>query len=550
METTITNNIIKNNITNIYMFKNPLRFFLNIEKIYKLEKSYVDLLKDDDVSWTTPANFKIRKYYGKKDFRMLKLPNLLNFFFLYNKCKNEDKFYDFNRISLFSRVKVNVDTGDFVSYVYQIQLEKDLDLLTKYDYLYKFDIKSFYSSINTHILQEETKITFGDRFIRNLNDGYSSGILMGNYISLFLAEKFLQKIMEIINNKLIETIGISQFKLYNFSDDIYIFGYEKNESLIKKIINEVLFDFSLELNDSKFEKIDYLSHNNNNILTKYWKKIIHKQLLATNVDGITYNDKIKNNTDDDGYYLNILNQLIYRRNLLQDEKKKSIFINGFFKSKFFNYMNFNDFNITRENLHQIQFIIKNHPETVLYIIEKIKTMKNKKFNDEFFDFLKTTFFNSLEKDFYEEQLYYYFAIKKYNTNYNFEKEIIEKVMKSNNQILSSYFVMNEIDCGNHGYALEYLNEKNNNWILNYHIILKNKDTLDIDTYLNKYLCPKMAKESKRYVYIDFYKKLLDNNYKIINSISSVSTKINEFISEKNKEKTANASMINDYYNFI
>ena len=110
--------------------------------------------------------------------------------------------------------------------------------------------------------------------------------------------------------------------------------------------------------------------------------------------------------------------------------------------------------------------------------------------------------------------------------------------------------MNEIDCGNHGYALEYLNEKNNNWILNYHIILKNKDTLDIDTYLNKYLCPKMAKESKRYVYIDFYKKLLDNNYKIINSISSVSTKISEFISEKNKEKNANASMINDYYNFI
>lgn len=545
MKTTISNTLIKNNLTNIYMFKNPLRFFLNIDKIYNLEKSYINSLKDEDVSWTTPANFKIRKYYGKSEFRMLKLPNLLNFFFLYHKCKNEHNFFDFNSISAFSRVKVNIRTGDFVSYVYQKQLEKDLDLLTKYDYLYKFDIKSFYSSINTHILQEETKITFGDRFIGNLNDGYSSGILMGSYISLFLAEKFLDKIMRKINDKLIEIIGITKFKLYNFSDDIYVFGYEKNERSIKKIINEVLFDFSLELNDSKFEKLDYLSLNNNNVLTKYWKKVIHKQSLSTNVDGITYSEKIKNKTNDEGYYLNILNQLIYRRNLLQDEKKKSIFINGFFKSKFFNFMNFNDFNITRENLHQIQFIIKNHPETVLYIIEK---MKNIKFNDDFFDFLKTTFFNSLDKEFYEEQLYYYFALKKYNTNYKFEKEIIEKVMKSNNQILSSYFVINEIDCDD--YALEYLNEKNNNWVLNYHIILKSKDKIDIDTYLKKYLCPRMVKETKRYVYIDFYKKLLDNNYKIINSISGVSTKINEFILEKNKEKEENASMISDYYDFI
>lgn len=548
MKTTITNTLFKNNLTNIYMFKNPLRFFLNIDKIYELEKTNIDSLCDEDVSWTTPANFKIRKYYGKSEFRMLKLPNLLNFFFLYRKCKNENDFYDFNNISAFSRVKVNIETGDFVSYVYQIQLEKDLDLLTKYDYLYKFDIKSFYSSINTHILQEEIKISFDDRFIRNLNDGYSSGILMGSYISLFLAEKFLDNIMRRINDKLIETIGLSNYKLYNFSDDIYVFGYEKNENLIKKIINEVLFDFSLELNDSKFEKIDYLSHNNNNVLTKYWKKIIHKQLLSNNVDGITYSDKIKNNTNDDGYYLNILNQLIYRRNLLQDEKKKAIFINGFFKSKFFNFMNFNNFYITRENLHQIQFIIKNHPETVLYIIEKIKKMKDKKFNDAFFDFLKTTFFNSLEKEFYEEQLYYYFALKKYNTNYKFEKEIIQKVMKSNNQILSSYFVINEIDCED--YALEYLNEKNNNWILNYHIILKAKDKLNIDVCLKKYLCPRMAKETKRYVYINFYKKLLDNNYKIINSISCVSTKINEYILEKNKEKKENASMINDYYYFI
>lgn len=548
MKTTITNTLIKNNLTNIYMFKNPLRFFLNIDKIYDLEKASIDLLSDDDISWTTPANFKIRKYYGKSEFRMLKLPNLLNFFFLYHKCKNETNFFDFNNISAFSRVKVNIETGDFVSYVYQIQLEKDLDLLTKYDYLYKLDIKSFYSSINTHILQEETKITFNDKFIRNLNDGYSSGILMGNYISLFLAEKFLENIIRKINDKLIEKIGLNRFKLYNFSDDIYVFGYEKNENLIKKIISEVLFDFSLELNDSKFEKIDYLRHNNNNVLTKYWKKIIHKQLLATNVKGITYNDKIKNDNDEKGYYLSILNQLIYRRNLLLDEKKKTIFINGFFKSKFFYYMDFNDFIITRETLHQIQFIIKNHPETVLYIIEKIKKVKNKPFDVTFNDFLKTAFYNSLEKEFYEEQLYYYFALKKYNKDYKFEKEIIEKVMKNSNQILSSYFVMNEIDCDD--YTLEFLNLKNNNWILNYHIILKNKDRINSNDYLEKYLCPRMAKETKKYVYIDFYRKLLDNNCKIINSISRVSTKINEFILEKNKEKEENSSMINDYYDFI
>ena len=210
------------------------------------------------------------------------LPNLLNFYVLYEHVKSFPNFENIALISSFSRVSSSLKTGDFKVYNYQNHLEKDLCRLTIFDTLFRFDIKSFYNSIYTHYLVEYTKFleyiykSFpNDRYITWLNYGKTGGILAGNYISLYLVEFYLREVMQKLDTRLKE-LNINHF-IENFSDDIYIFSNKTNENKIIECLNVVLFDYNLEANSSKYITYDYITYNNENLVTKYWKTVIRKQ---------------------------------------------------------------------------------------------------------------------------------------------------------------------------------------------------------------------------------------------------------------------------------
>lgn len=130
------------NINYIYMFKNPVRFFVDIKEL----------------DWTKPFSFNIRKHYGKSDLRSIEFPNMVNIFVMFSLLNKESYFPKFPSMKN-SRMIVNLTTGDFPASQYKTCLEKDKMDLVEYDLLYKMDIKSFYDTIYTHNLKSTLKVS-------------------------------------------------------------------------------------------------------------------------------------------------------------------------------------------------------------------------------------------------------------------------------------------------------------------------------------------------------------------------------------------------------
>lgn len=418
------------------------------------------------------------------------LPNLLNFYVLYEHVKSFPNFENIALISSFSRVSSSLKTGDFKVYNYQNHLEKDLCRLTIFDTLFRFDIKSFYNSIYTHYLVEYTKFleyiykSFpNDRYITWLNYGKTGGILAGNYISLYLVEFYLREVMQKLDTRLKE-LNINHF-IENFSDDIYIFSNKTNENKIIECLNVVLFDYNLEANSSKYITYDYITYNNENLVTKYWKTVIRKQ--KTHELSL-----LKNSVSPDmKYNMNFINQIIYRMTKLQEPKLQAVFVKNFFKGSFFTRIDPNIYNFTFENLHQLQFIMKKFPETILYIMPKIRRYDLvKQHMPNFF----LVFFNEIiNSKYYEEHMYVLYGLHTLNVDeISKNKKIFEAVMSTGNQILKSYFIINYLP---KGYDLRSLLVKNEeNWFLNYHIIMKMNDS-NLDDDIDEYLIQNLLKQS-------------------------------------------------------
>ena len=90
----------------------------------------------------------------------------------------------------------DLEIGEFSALSYYESLKKDIFNLTKYDNLLIMDIKSFYGRIYTHDLNfNEIK----EKRVTSMNLGRTNGLLLGSYLSLFIAEKYLLRIY--INNK-------------------------------------------------------------------------------------------------------------------------------------------------------------------------------------------------------------------------------------------------------------------------------------------------------------------------------------------------------------
>ena len=251
-------------LKNIYNFKNPIRHFINVDNV--IYPNNVTDITVKELAWTEPIKFRIRK--GENDFRTLKFPNFLNFCVLYLKIKEENDFLTISKMDNHKRMEPNIITGDFKANSYSLNLENDFESLCIYDNLIKADIKSFYGRLYLHDL------SLGDfeQYVGNLNKGKSNEILLGNYISLFIAERFLKKISDELLKNFQEKNIDCQFSY--FSDDFYFFCNEEDNQSVLKIFCEVLEKYELEMNNDKTEYWNYENYSDMNLVEKYWKKIV------------------------------------------------------------------------------------------------------------------------------------------------------------------------------------------------------------------------------------------------------------------------------------
>ncbi len=527
----------------LYNFKNTIRFFMNIED---LDYSDVDL---GHISWTKPFNFRIRK--DDNSFRTLRIPNIYNFKAAYDyyEANIHDGNFDLNNLEGLDsnkRMEISYELGEFKEKSYDKWQQIDYNMLIKYDLLLRYDIKSFYDNIYTHyIFKGISNDNISDSSLFRMYSGRTSGIIMGNYISLYAAEVLSSKISSELKSRL---ENVDCYFSY-FSDDFYIFVNHSDKERVTKIFDEVLEKFNLNKNEEKIKIYDYLSYTNDNVIEKYWKtiaKIIREKKYYQSLE-IASGKLEKNNN------LGFTNQLIYRLNKLDEYKKQKVFIVNFFKSRFFRKIDFSNTYFNEYIYHQILFLIKKFPEILLYIdsiIDSFEEFKNNSFKETIIRFYN----NSLETNYHDEQLYYYYFINKLGiTDKIKNKETRKKVLNSDNHVLISYYIMNNMfETEEINIIKNYADEEY--WLEYYYIILNDSDLyLDLENSVMKYLIPEKASRHDMILpYKNFYMKNLSHRRNILYDIHEVSNVIEEYFFVKypiKEEAESSGAIITEEYPF-
>lgn len=531
---------------NNYCFNNAVRHFLYIDDLIYPE--FQDT--GENLSWASPIKLKIKKDYESNNYRIIKMPNILNFKYCYEYYKTLPNFDKINDISRNSRMSVNYNNGTFKEKSYSKSLNKDLQILCVYDRLLKMDIKSFYDRIYNHIVF--ALVSSKDRYYSSMNNGDTNGLILGNYISLYFAEIMLKKISDELEEK-IQQENINVTFSY-FSDDFYFFCDKKDVEKIETIFNEVLVSNNFSESEDKRLDVKYDEYNNDNIIDRYWKKIINCQNENNekwNKILEERNEKVDSNKNK--YYYLILNQLLYRASLLEkcgskNSKKQNILVNGFFKSMYWYILDESLYKFTYENVHQLTYIYKEYPETILYSVKKFKNI-----NSSLLLMLKKNilklFEKTLDENFEERQLYFAYACLTLYDDFEKLPELFEKVIKSKNQLLISYLLFNSNSFKN--YTLEnnianLLNESEDSWFVNYHylLLMYNEKIIsinDLANYIVNYLLPKATKKGlARKNYLFFYSENLKANKKFIAMNNEVITSIDTYLRIRNhyKESTS------------
>lgn len=488
------------NLNNKYNFKNPVRHFFNIDKISFDGLTELDV---DCLSWTTPIPFKIYKTDNSE--RTIKFPNLLNFYHTLKVFESEPCFEKIEKMSNKKRVNPDLNTGEFSVLSYDKSIQSDFFNLVKYDKLLILDIKSFYGRIYLH----DYNFPFDDKKeqrVGALNLGRSNGLLLGNYLSLYLAEVYLKK----IEDELDKEIKVSSLDCHYeyFSDDFYFFCYNKDIDKIKQIFSKVLDNYDLQVNNEKVEIIDFDDYSRKNNLDKLWKKIINISMEK--------DKKLSLNK-----HPSFFTQLNYRLSQIEDIKYKRVFLVNFFKTKYFYELDTKKYALSESDFNYICYIYKLMPECILYSVDKVKNMGGFDYN-KFRDFLEARYKSSLNFNRYEEQLYYYYAIKKCENDemlIKYKKE----VLNSENQILISYYLIDGI-IQKEEYEIDV---SENKWLQNYHYLLKyDKDNINI-------LIPKYAtKEKQKNSYRTFYKTNIDKNLSIVCPIDKLQEQISNYLKKR------------------
>lgn len=528
----------------IYMFKNPIRFFLNIDKFdyqnidnlnYSMEKINVRKIGTD---WTKPTNFFIKKSIASKETRVLKFPNLVNFRVLYNFAKQDLEYKKFlNKKEKTYRIGdekdrmyINLDLGDFDKGIYKKQIEKDLFSIVKFGRLYKIDINNFYDSIYTHKLKIDYEV-----ILTSLNNGSTKGIILGNVISLIFAQKFLNKVIL----KFISENVNKNYKIEYFSDDIFIFTNNQNIDDLKNKITMNFSKYDLTLNFKKNKEFGYIDYNSSYILDKLWITIWNKfnayiQKIE-NKNRVIFSELKKSNSSDiDEIYqkrkiclkFHFLNQLIYKHEQIEDESLKRSFIIGWFNNShlFSREKYFKNNKLSEVDSHRLLYLIKLYPEILLYLAVIFKKFSIE-FNDEFINILKEYYLESLNTMFYEEQVYYAFFLITF-LKYDFNDDFLRK---NSNYVLKAFLIKNGF--------LKNLCNNQESWILNYEITLSNS-TLNIKEFeykelISKWLVLNDKEKNKDSLYYEFFKKnLFDNKISLFKDTKDILKAIENYMIQK------------------
>ncbi|MDO5516401.1 MAG: hypothetical protein Q4F66_02530 [Clostridium sp.] len=501
-------------LNNLYNFKNPIKHFLNIDSfIFPDNITSYDI---KDLSWTIPIKFRVKKSEDK--YRTLKMPNILNFKASYEHFKDLPDFESIQAIDYgHKRLSANIETGDFESGEFDRQLERDFEKLCIYDVLLKVDIKEYYGRIYTHYIDLQNH---NEQYLSNMNLGATNGLIMGNYLSLYFAEVNLNNISNEILAKI--TALDLQCEFSYFSDDFYFFCNKSDIDNVINIFDEVLEKYDLERNDTKKEIWTYESYNNYNIVERYWKKIIAKC-------NIKFDEEINDNR------LYFINQLMYRMSKLSSIKLKKVFINNFFKTSYFQNLDLNKYEMRSYDYHQLCFIFKFSPESMIYAISKFNEKHDFHEKQLLYKFFFVRYREALESTFHEEQLYFYFAIKRLGFTDILDR-FKELVIRSNNQILISYYLKDRAFNENQINKLKE-NEDEEYWFQNYHLILYcNEMRENMDDSILRYLVPRCAdKQRQKQSYINFYKINLEAGIPIIRDIDNTYSEIKDYLNLKAQE---------------
>lgn len=506
----------------IYNFKNPVRHFFDIDNLIFRNPGVIDI---EDTCWTVPVKFRVLK--DESDFRTLKFPNILQLVIAYEHFKNFSEFTNpYELEPTHKRLNAQMDTGDFAIGSYEEQLQTDFNNLCVYDNLLRLDIKDFYGRIYTHYLDFGT---LPDRYLTNLNNGATNGIIMGNYLSLYFAEQHLCKISQRIEQEL-GIVGIDCEYSY-FSDDFYFFCNKHDNELITEIFDKVLEEFDLERNSHKSTIYDYSSYTEETIMTRYWKKI--NAYCNTHFR----NDSTKNR-------LVFINQLVYRISDFSIKNKRT-FINNFFKGKYFYDIagKLNKYELKDYDYHELCYLYRTSPEALLYSINLIRQIPN--FDvDRMKKFFEVRYKESLKNSHHDVQLYYYYAITVLGLTDIFDNTS-DFVLKTENQLLISYYIqLNLFSEQQYQQLKNFTDEKY--WLQNYHLILNRAELNgDLETSINTYLIPKkcFAANTATYIarkqnYYNFYYDNLVAGRTIIVDPEDMSTAIDMYLNCRFTEEAA------------
>lgn len=512
-----------------YNFKNTIRFFIDIEN---LDFSKV---QQDKSSWAEPFKFRLRK--NEKSFRTLQIPNIYNFKLAYDYYSNTISQFGYNfenleSLDLHKRMKISYELGEFKENSYDEWQLIAYNQLIDYDLLIRCDIKSFYDNIYTHyIFNDVTSDLHIDKPLSHMNCGRTGGIIMGNYISLFVAELLSKKISSRFENRINE-LGLDCDFSY-FSDDFYIFTSNDNKDKVIKIFDEVLEEFRLEKNEDKLEVFDYLKYTNEDVVEKYWKIITRECKNQQYKQGIEIAKGVRKYNNN----LFFTNQLIYRLNKLEDYRKKRVFIVNFFKSAFFRTIDFRSTYFNEYNYHQLLYLIKEFPEISLYIgniLDSFEEFKSLEFINKIINFYN----RSLSSNYHDEQLYLYYLLYKLGVTEKVKnEEMNKKVLDSKNYILISYYIANSMfNTDEINIIKGYCDESY--WLVYYYLIL-NDQTLfsDLENSVNKYLIPNSAKTvDVKNAYKEFYIDNLNVKNEILVPLENIINKLEEYFNEKYKKE--------------
>lgn len=265
-------------------------------------------------------------------------------------------------------------------------------------------------------------------------------------------------------------------------------------------------------------------------MTRYWKAIMRHW----NVEVIKDLERQGQTGARIQHKLSFLNQLIYKLAGVKKERNKQSLIRNFFKTKHFRETDFEEYDIEEYDYHQLCFLLKTSPESLLYTSDIFNDMSGFD-NQKIKVFLKARYKEALISAFYDLQLYYYYAIKCYHLEACLE-DTTEMVLKSQNQILISYYLKDGLFSEDQINSLKPLdNEKF--WFQNYHLILYTPELLsDLDESITKYLIPQRAStERRKERYKKFYKDNLTLGKAIINEISVVTENIVDYLEKRHQE---------------